>query len=73
MTKTQIVVNPKNSNCDKNESVTKLEKIILLQNSKTQIVTILKKKKLNWGQNSNTKTVIKLKNSNCDKTQKLKL
>ena len=61
----------KNSNCDNSQ------KLNLLQNSETQIVTKLKKNKiLTKLQNSNcdeTQIVAKPNNINCDKAKKLQL
>ena len=69
------------------ENKTNFKKLKLLQNTKTKIVTKLKKtriltilKKFKWDriqlkvwQISKTQTVTKFNNSNCDKTQQLKL
>ena len=62
---TEIVTKLKNLNCDKTQ------KLILWQNSKTQIGTKLKTEIVNKLKNSNcdsTQIVGKLKNSNCDNT-----
>ena len=71
--KTQIVTELKNFNCDKTQ------KIKFWQYSKTQIVTKLKNtntdktQKLKLWQNSKNLIVTKLKNSNCDQIKKIKL
>ena len=77
----------KNSNCDKPQNVTKLknwnfvktQKLKLLQNLQTEIMTRSKTqiktkyKKLQFLPIIKNQAVKKLKNSNCDKTQKLQL
>ena len=60
--KTQILTQLKNSNCDKTKIVRRRK------NSITQNVT-----KLKLGQSSRTQIVTKFKSSNCDKTQKTQI
>ena len=72
--KTHILTNFKNSNCDKTKKKQFLTKLKWWQNlncDRTPIVTKLKlrpNKKLKFWKNSKTQFVTKLKNSNCDKT-----
>ena len=72
VSKTEIVMNFKNSDCDETQELK------WWQNSKTQIVMKLKNsngdktQKLKLWQNSTTEIVTKLKNAICDKTLNVK-
>ena len=79
--KKKIVTKLKNSDCDRSQKSkllqNKKKKLQLWQNSKTPIVTKIKKsnydktQKLELWQKSKTQIATKVKNSNCDKTQNL--